>query len=472
MWETAAPFVREWIRDELGPEAAIADRLIADFRTLARLPELIRRIEERYPAPGGAPPAPPLREIEVVRIGGGWRYALVAVLAAAAGVAATLALLTAWAVRRRMRRRSGWPQPTRFAALSPGRARIALRCWSCCCSPLPDRARPRPPRRRPATPPSAPTISADVVAVRDDRRRRARTAAIITPSPPRRCARAIIRCGPSSPSACRRWRWCRRRLPPGRALALLYALALAVAVAWCGRLRGGLRRGPPRGRRDGAARRRAGRRSSSPSWSRFHEIWAGAADRAVAGAAAARPVGRGGRARPARDADPRDRRALRRWSWPCSPGARASGARRSAGSRALGVLALALGRACLCGRAGRTGPLDPASPGWAGCSASASSSRRSTLVDRARSSLPLCGRRAAGRARAVRLGGVARSAGAARAGDRSPPMPLLIGAVRARRHLLLGADGRAGLPASASPSCPTRCATCAAARARQAAHHA
>ncbi|HEX7657278.1 MAG TPA: 2-polyprenylphenol 6-hydroxylase [Sphingomonas sp.] len=93
MWETAAPFVREWIRTELGPEAALADRLIKDVRTLARLPDLIRNIEARYPAPGGAPPAPPLKDIEVVRIGGGWRYALVAFLAAAIGAAATLAVL-------------------------------------------------------------------------------------------------------------------------------------------------------------------------------------------------------------------------------------------------------------------------------------------------------------------------------------------------------------------------------------------
>ncbi|MCH4891896.1 2-polyprenylphenol 6-hydroxylase [Sphingomonas sp. SFZ2018-12] len=93
LWETAAPFVREWIRTELGPEAAIADRLVTDLRTLARLPELIRNIEHRFPAPGGAPPAPPLREIEVVRVGGGWRYVVVALLAGAAGVAATLVLL-------------------------------------------------------------------------------------------------------------------------------------------------------------------------------------------------------------------------------------------------------------------------------------------------------------------------------------------------------------------------------------------
>ncbi|UIJ44405.1 2-polyprenylphenol 6-hydroxylase [Sphingomonas cannabina] len=92
MWEVSEPFVGEWIRTELGPEAALADRLVEDLRTLARLPDLIRNIERRYPPPGGAPPAPPLREIEVVRVGGGWRYVAVAMLSAAAAVAATLLL--------------------------------------------------------------------------------------------------------------------------------------------------------------------------------------------------------------------------------------------------------------------------------------------------------------------------------------------------------------------------------------------
>ncbi|HEX8303081.1 2-polyprenylphenol 6-hydroxylase [Sphingomonas sp.] len=91
LWETSAPFVREWIRTELGPEAAIADRIVTDLRTLARLPELIRNIELRFPAPGGAPPAPPLREIEVIRVGGGWRYIAVAMAAAALS-----AVLTVW----------------------------------------------------------------------------------------------------------------------------------------------------------------------------------------------------------------------------------------------------------------------------------------------------------------------------------------------------------------------------------------
>lgn len=90
LWDAAAPFVREWIRTELGPEAAIADRLVEDFRTLSRLPQLIRNIERHFPTPGGAPPSPPLREIQVVRVGGGWRYVAVAVVSAVVAVVATL----------------------------------------------------------------------------------------------------------------------------------------------------------------------------------------------------------------------------------------------------------------------------------------------------------------------------------------------------------------------------------------------
>jgi ubiquinone biosynthesis protein len=66
MWDVAAPFVREWIRDELGPEAAIADRLRKDAETLLRLPDLVRRIEDKFPARGGAPEAPPLPQVELV----------------------------------------------------------------------------------------------------------------------------------------------------------------------------------------------------------------------------------------------------------------------------------------------------------------------------------------------------------------------------------------------------------------------
>lgn len=92
MWETSGPFVKEWIRSELGPEAWLADRIVDDVRTLAGLPDLIRRIEAQFPPPGAAPPPPPLREVQVIRINAGWRYAAVALAAAAAGIAATLLL--------------------------------------------------------------------------------------------------------------------------------------------------------------------------------------------------------------------------------------------------------------------------------------------------------------------------------------------------------------------------------------------
>lgn len=66
MWDVAAPYVREWIRDELGPEAALADRLRKDAETLLRLPDLVRRIEDKFPPRGGAPDAPPLPEVELI----------------------------------------------------------------------------------------------------------------------------------------------------------------------------------------------------------------------------------------------------------------------------------------------------------------------------------------------------------------------------------------------------------------------
>jgi len=88
MWETAEPFLTEWVRSELGPEARIADEIVRTVRTLRRLPELIRRIDHYYPPPGAAPPAPPLREIAVVRPHRHGLMLFVALIAAAAGVAA------------------------------------------------------------------------------------------------------------------------------------------------------------------------------------------------------------------------------------------------------------------------------------------------------------------------------------------------------------------------------------------------
>ncbi len=94
MWDVSAPYVREWIRDELGPEAALADRLREDFETLLRLPALVRRLEDQYPPKGGAPDPPPLPEIELMwqrrrrRRGPVWGYLLAGVVGAAAVIGA------------------------------------------------------------------------------------------------------------------------------------------------------------------------------------------------------------------------------------------------------------------------------------------------------------------------------------------------------------------------------------------------
>ena len=66
MWETAGPFVSEWMRDELGPEAALAEALRDGLGLVRRLPALIARIEEEHPPKGGAPEAPPLPHIPLM----------------------------------------------------------------------------------------------------------------------------------------------------------------------------------------------------------------------------------------------------------------------------------------------------------------------------------------------------------------------------------------------------------------------
>ncbi len=66
MWDTAAPFVSAWMRDELGPEAALADGLHRLWETVRGLPGLVRRVEEKFPEKGGAPESPPLPHIPLI----------------------------------------------------------------------------------------------------------------------------------------------------------------------------------------------------------------------------------------------------------------------------------------------------------------------------------------------------------------------------------------------------------------------
>jgi ubiquinone biosynthesis protein len=93
MWESAEPFLKEWIRSELGPEAALADRLIRFKRTLEKLPDLIDRVDHYFPAPGGAPPELPQVSVDVKQLPrAAWRDVLVALVAAGLGAAGVLLL--------------------------------------------------------------------------------------------------------------------------------------------------------------------------------------------------------------------------------------------------------------------------------------------------------------------------------------------------------------------------------------------
>ena len=90
MWETAEPFLREWMRSELGPEAYYADRIIDLVRAFKKIPELIDRLDQYYPPAGAAPPAPPLPEIAVIEHRGWWGYALAGLAGAAVAAGALL----------------------------------------------------------------------------------------------------------------------------------------------------------------------------------------------------------------------------------------------------------------------------------------------------------------------------------------------------------------------------------------------
>ncbi len=67
MWEVAEPYVRDWVRDEMGPEAIIADALVENARALAQLPRILRQWVAANPIPGAAPEGPPLPPLPVRR---------------------------------------------------------------------------------------------------------------------------------------------------------------------------------------------------------------------------------------------------------------------------------------------------------------------------------------------------------------------------------------------------------------------
>ena len=54
MWELASPYVRDWMRSELGPEARLADSLVRNLRTLAALPRVLRQLIDKVPMEAAA----------------------------------------------------------------------------------------------------------------------------------------------------------------------------------------------------------------------------------------------------------------------------------------------------------------------------------------------------------------------------------------------------------------------------------
>jgi ubiquinone biosynthesis protein len=85
MWKTAEPFLSDWMRSELGPEAYYADRIIDLVRAVKKIPLLIDRLDEYYPPHGAAPPPPPLPDIAVIEQRAWWGYAAVGVIGAVIG---------------------------------------------------------------------------------------------------------------------------------------------------------------------------------------------------------------------------------------------------------------------------------------------------------------------------------------------------------------------------------------------------
>ena len=88
MWETAEPFLRDWIRSELGPEAYYADRIVELVRAVKKIPKLIDRLDEYYPPRGAAPPPPPLPDIAIIERDRWGYYALFGLAGAVVGALA------------------------------------------------------------------------------------------------------------------------------------------------------------------------------------------------------------------------------------------------------------------------------------------------------------------------------------------------------------------------------------------------
>ena len=93
MWETSEPFLKDWLRTELGPEAYYADRIVDTVRALKLIPDLIKRIDASYPPAGAAPPPPPLGEVTMIERKDWMPGVVIALLSAAVASVATWILV-------------------------------------------------------------------------------------------------------------------------------------------------------------------------------------------------------------------------------------------------------------------------------------------------------------------------------------------------------------------------------------------
>lgn len=97
MWQVAEPFVKGWMRDELGPEARLADSLTRNLRALRELPRVLRQLLDKVPVEGAAPDiakfVDEVPEVKVrARVTGAWLLLVGGTVVLGLGIAVGLAL--------------------------------------------------------------------------------------------------------------------------------------------------------------------------------------------------------------------------------------------------------------------------------------------------------------------------------------------------------------------------------------------
>lgn len=99
LWEVAEPYVRDWMKSELGPLSRGADSLVLGLRVLAQLPRVFRQLVATVPPESAAPKGLPLPDLKIpelavkARLAPSWWVALPLIGFGVAVGAAIVALL-------------------------------------------------------------------------------------------------------------------------------------------------------------------------------------------------------------------------------------------------------------------------------------------------------------------------------------------------------------------------------------------